>query len=76
MNTTINISGYAVTLDREAAYDLALLLSNLHGRYCSDIEKCGDMDVASDLAQHLLVINPVHTAITEVCNMFDGKSDA
>lgn len=61
-----SILSRAIRLDRTAAYDLAILLSELHGRYCERIASCGDMEEATRLAQELGPICEAHVIALEL----------
>ena len=50
-------------LDLEAVHDMLALLSALHGRVCSRIASCGDMDEATQLSAYLVPIMQEYRSI-------------
>lgn len=56
----------SVDLDKQAALDIMIALSEFHGRVCSQIGGCGDMDAATAAAPALGQINTVYQVIEAI----------
>lgn len=63
-----DIAGNRIALDRQAAYELACMLSELHGRVCSHIGSCGDMDEATDWGKTLFGLSEAHGRVIAAAN--------
>lgn len=59
----VSIGGSNIELDEKAAFDLQILLSELHGRRCQQVGECGDMEYATAFASNLQEIWDCHQVI-------------
>lgn len=48
-----SLFGEKIVVDRQFAYDILTAISELHGRLCTKIGDCGDMEEATKIAARL-----------------------
>lgn len=72
---SIHVGGQPVALDRQAAYDILTALSELHGRACSEIGTCGDMELANELASRLFGITHAYNHVEKAAAYIDGRDE-
>lgn len=69
------IGGQPVEMDREAIYDILTALSELHGRICSDIGTCGDMERANQLASRLFGVTQAYNHVERAAAEIDDRDE-
>lgn len=66
-----HICGKIVALDKRATLDIAIAMADLHGRYCEQVNKCGDMFEADEYAGCLPYISAVYKELDDTVKLFD-----
>lgn len=66
------IGSHLVPLDREAAYAIAIAMSEMHSRRCQQIWMCGDMEESTEAASSLVEIAKAFNEINYICADIDG----
>lgn len=67
-----NIGSHPVPLDREAAYAIAIALTELHSRRCNQVMMCGDMQESTEAAYALIAISRAYNETNRICAEIDG----
>ncbi len=61
-----------VPLDREAAYSIAIALTELHSRRCNQAMMCGDMQESTEVAFAMIEISRTYNEVNFICSRIDG----
>ena len=61
-----------VPLDREAAYSIAIALTELHSRRCNQVMMCGDMQESTEAAFAIIEISRAYNEINLICADIDN----
>ena len=69
----VNIGGIPVALDRDGLYTLLSTLSETHGKLCTEIGNCGDMEVANTLSTKLHSLTRAYNIVETVTADLDGR---
>lgn len=68
----LNIESNTIAGDRKFLFDMAIALSELHARFCTEIGRCGDMEKTTMLGDEL---KEIHAALDKVNEFADEAKD-